>query len=102
MPTRPKAAPVPVVLACVHGKGASEVGVAFVPALVEALTAAFGDAQAYVIGMDTGVGLGRFRCVFGLLDKAEPPLKRRLFTARLDELCVHQALVDHGVGDRVQ
>jgi len=56
VPTRPKAAPVPVVLACVHGKGASEVGVAFVPALVEALTAAFGDAQAYVIGMDSNTG----------------------------------------------
>ena len=52
--------------------------------------------------MDSGIGLGRFRRVFGLLDKAEPLLERCLFTARLDEVCVHQALVDHGVGDRIQ
>ena len=52
--------------------------------------------------MDSGVGLGRFRRVFGLLDKAEPAFERRLFTARLDEVCIHEALVNHGVGDCIQ
>ena len=40
-------------LCAVHGKGASEVGNAFVPALARALSSHFSDKAAFVLGMDS-------------------------------------------------
>ena len=49
----PRSGPVPVALCAVHGKGASEVGNAFVPALARALSTHFSDKAAFVLGMDS-------------------------------------------------
>ena len=49
----PRSGPVPVALCAVHGKGASEVGAAFVPALARALSTHFPDKAAFVLGMDS-------------------------------------------------
>ena len=50
---QPERTTVPVVLCSVYGKSASAVGAAFVIALSEEVSAAFPDAAAYVIGMDS-------------------------------------------------
>jgi len=49
----PRSGPVPVALCAVHGKGASEIGAAFVPALARALSTHFSDKAAFILGMDS-------------------------------------------------